>query len=316
MKHSHRLQVTPSDVRNRILSQFSAVVLLFTFVIFVALSTANNAPAKSPPEKQKKKLALRWDPPQVDAPVPSLSATPQCSLDAVVKQAAERTEELISHLKDFDAQEQLRYEQTDELGMPEVSFSARFDYLVDFDHTSGVPMAKEIRKLLAGAEGIDVNSILDRGLSTFALIFNPALQSDYDMRCEGFAPWNNQPAWVIYFHQNKAKRPRTLSIRTTMQTFPLSLKGRAWIAADSGQVMHLETNLVDGVPAIGLQGNAVSVDYAPVRFHSQDVEMWLPQSATAYLDYGKRRSIIWHRLSDFQLFSVQTQQVIEKPKNP
>ena len=28
--------------------------------------------------------------------------------------------------------------------------------------------------------------------------------------------------------------------------YPVSLKGRAWIAADSGEVMHLETNLVKG----------------------------------------------------------------------
>ena len=53
-----------------------------------------------------------------------------------------------------------------------------------------------------------------------------------------------------------------------------------------------------------------------MKFQSREVVIWLPQSATAYSDYGKRRMIIGHTFSDFQLFSVQTQQVIEKPKTP
>ncbi len=94
---------------------------------------------------------------------------------------------------------------------------------------------------------------------------------------------------------------------------PLSIKGRAWIAADSGQVMHLETSLVEGISMIELEENAISVDYAPVKFESQNVEIWLPQFAVAYTDYAKRRMIIEHTFSDFQLFSVQTQENIQKP---
>jgi hypothetical protein len=33
----------------------------------------------------------------------------------------------------------------------------------------------------------------------------------------------------------------------------------------------------------------------------------------AYTDYDKRRMIIEHTFSDFQLFSVETQQTIQKP---
>jgi hypothetical protein len=60
--------------------------------------------------------------------------------------------------------------------------------------------------------------------------------------------------------------------------------------------------------------NAVSIDYAPVAFLSRNIELWLPKSAVAYTDHGKRRTIIEHTFTDFQLFSVQTQQVIGKPK--
>ena len=51
-----------------------------------------------------------------------------------------------------------------------------------------------------------------------------------------------------------------------------------------------------------------------MAFPSRNLELWLPKSAVAYTDYVKRRTIIEYTFSDFQLFFMQTQQVIEKPK--
>jgi hypothetical protein len=305
----------PSSLKpeRRIVSPLGAALLLLIFGLF---SHALNTSAKPTQKKENKKSELRWNPPQVDAALSSISATPPCQIANVLKQAGDRAEEFITHLQDFDAQEQLRYEQTDDLGVPEMSTTARFDYLVDFGEKSDTPKVHETRTLLSGAENADLSAILDRGLPALALIFNPSLQGDYEMRCEGLTVWNDQPAWVVYFRQSKDKRARTFGVRKATQVIPVSLKGRAWIATASGQVMHLETNLVNEVPAIGMRGNSVSVDYAPVKFRSQDIEMWLPQSATAYIDYGSRRTIVMHTFSDFRLFSVQTQQVIEKPKTP
>jgi hypothetical protein len=93
---------------------------------------------------------------------------------------------------------------------------------------------------------------------------------------------------------------------------PATYQGPAWLAADSGQVMHLETNLLE----IALEESAVSVEYAPVKFKTQNVEVWLPQFAVAFTHYRNCRMIIEHTFSDFQLFSVQTQDVIQKPKEP
>ena len=289
---------------------------LLAIVLLANLAAAVTLSAGSSQKKEKKPGALEWDPPQVDAPVPGISAMPPCPLPDILKKAGERAQELIANLSDFNAHERIRYSQTDDLGVLEMSVDAKFDYLVDFGEKSEAHTVHETRTPLAGSDKAHVGEIADRGLAVLALLFNPNLQRDYEMRCEGFAQWNNQPAWVVYFRQNKEKPPRTFGIRTETQILQVSLKGRAWIAPDSGQVMHLETNLVQGIATIGLQSNAVSVDYALVKFQSRDVVIWLPQSATAYSDYGKRRIIIGHTFSDFQLFSVQTQQVIEKPKTP
>ena len=300
--------------RNRFASRSTAFVLFFTIAVLATLAAANSCPAGASQGKQKKPPPLQWNPPQVDAPIPSISATPPCPLSDVLKLASLRTTELIDHLQNFDAHEQVRYEEFDSLGIPTLAIAEKFDYLVDFGPQPGPLKVQETRTPLAGSTGENISSIMDKGLPILALIFYPGLQGDYDMRCLGSALWNTQPAWVVYFRQVNGTRPRTLSMTTAVSSFPVSLKGHAWIAADSGQIIHLETNLVSGVPIIELRANAVSIDYAPVAFPSRNLELWLPKSAVAYTDYGKRRTIIEHTFSDFQLFSVQTQQVIEKPK--
>lgn len=300
--------------RNRFVSRCSAFVLCFTISLLATFAAANLHPTGSPRDKPKKPSALHWDPPQVDTPISSLSSTPPCALSDVLKLASHRTAELIDHLQNFDAHEQVRYQETDALGISTMAIADNFDYLVDFGAQTGPLKIQETRTPLAGSDNSHLSTIVDKGLPVLALIFYPELQRDYEMHCEGITQWNSQPAWVVYFRQLDGMRPRTLSMGTAANVFPVSLKGRAWIAADSGEIMHLETNLVKGVPIIELRANAVSVDYAPVAFPSRNLQLWLPKSAVAYTDYGKRRTIIEHTFSDFQLFSVDTQQVIGRPK--
>ena len=194
-----------------------------------------------------------------------------------------------------------------------MSITAKFDYIVDFGKKSGPIQVHEIRTPLPGTSSEYLRATLDKGLPALALIFYPTIQSDYEMRCEGATEWNNHPAWVVYFRQMKGKRPRTVAMETATKVYPLGIKGRAWIATESGQVIHLETNLVNGIPMIELEENSFSVDYAPVRFQTQNVQMWLPQFAVAYVDYAEHRMITEHAFSDFQLFSVQTQEIMQKP---
>jgi hypothetical protein len=336
MRHGHQPRPTGTrGTRNRIGWRFLAFVLFSTGSLLVTLSAAKTPPARSFQEKEQKARPLRWDPPEVDTHVPSVSATPACSLPDVLNRAGQRAQELVDHLQNFIAHEQVRFEQTERLGVGRTAtitgtqqiqlkpadtyFAAKFDYVVDFGKKSEPLNIHEYRKRIAGSDDRNLAAILDKGLPVLALIFHPSLQSDYEMRCEGATDWNNKPAWVVHFHQMRGKRPRTVSMETATElrphsptkteARPLSLKGRAWIAADSGQVMHLETNLVEANLMIDLQEMAFSVDYSPVKFESQNVEIWLPQFAVAYTDYAQRRMIIEHTFSDLQLFSVQTQQV-------
>jgi hypothetical protein len=310
--------------------------------LLASLTAASSLCVGYPQEKEKKPHALRWDPPRVDVPIQSLSTTPPCVLPDVLKMAADRAVELVDHLQNFIAHEQIRYLQMPSVsmagptgitgigpipGQPEnMSFTGKFDYIVDFGKKSEPLHVREHRTRLKGTANANLDAIVGKGLPVLALIFHPSMQGDYEMRCEGFATWNDQPAWVVYFTQKKGKRPRTVTMETASELAlhdpnvreirPLRLKGRSWIGASSGQVVHLETNLLEKAPLIELEESAFSVDYAPVKFQAQNVEVWLPQFALSYTDYAGRRMIVEHTFSDFQLFSVQTQDAIQKPKEP
>jgi len=92
------------------------------------------------------------------------------------------------------------------------------------------------------------------------------------------------------------------------------LRGRAWIATDSYQIVRMETDLVNTLPEIRLFADHTMVEYGPVSFKSRNVEMWLPQSAEVYSDWRGKRMHRRHSFSNFMLFSVDEEQSISEPK--
>lgn len=140
------------------------------------------------------------------------------------------------------------------------------------------------------------------------------------MKCEGATEWNGQATWVLHFQQRKDRPSHTASFSVKGAAYPAELKGRAWIAQDSsqdsGEVLHLETSLMEAIPAANVRQMYLSIDYAPVQFRTENVRVWLPQAVDAYDDFGDHRAMINHSFTNFLLFSVRTKQHIEEPKNP
>jgi hypothetical protein len=97
-------------------------------------------------------------------------------------------------------------------------------------------------------------------------------------------------------------------------SYPVALRGRAWILADSFQVARLETDLVAPVPQIKLFADHTAIEYGPVRFKNRNVEMWLPQIAEVYYDWRGHRCHRRHSFSNYLLFSVDEKQRISEPK--
>jgi hypothetical protein len=261
---------------------------------------------------------LRWDPPDVDAPLHSRGSSQPCVLSSVLEQAGARANALIANLQNFTAQERIEYQNLGHLFHLAESDVGTFDYTVTFEQHKENVEVQEGRTPRRGSHAFPAG-IQDVGLPAIALLFLPEFQGDYEMSCEGATEWRHHPAWLVHFQQRDDKPVRTVSFSAKDGPRPAKLKGRAWIAQDSsnfGEIMHLETSLTEPMPAIGVRNWYLSIEYAPVQFRSQKVRVWLPRAADAYCDFGDHRTIIYHTFTNFLLFSVQTDQVIDKPKTP
>jgi VWFA-related protein len=268
-------------------------------------------------ERKPKSKVLLWDPPLVDGTLHSQNLPSPCLLSEVLEQAGTRADELVTNLQNFTAQEKIEYQLRSSVTHVLQSGTGAFDYTVVFGQRRGGLAVQESRTLERGTRAFPF-SIQDVGLPEMALIFLPEFQGDYEMKCEGAAEWGGQSTWVLHFEQRKDRPSHTASFRVKGVDYPAKLKGRAWISqdpsADSGEVLHLETSLMEAIPAANVRQMYLSVDYAPVQFRTQNTRVWLPQAADAYGDFGDHYTIAYHTFTDFLLFSVQTDQVIEKPK--
>jgi hypothetical protein len=256
---------------------------------------------------------MLWAPPDVDAPIPSLSSIPPCDLSKVLAGAARHASELNNNLERFSAEENIQYEMTDPLGFRENRDASVFNYAFAFEQNGGVRTSREYRTPAKGGHNFDASG-QDTGQVALALIFLPNMQSDYEMNCEGLDKWNGTFAWVIRFKQRKDQPRRTMAFHVMNNTYKAMLKGRAWISMDKEQLLCLETTLMHDIPDMRIDGGTISVEYAPVEVESKKLQLWLPKRIEAYWKIASHRVILYHTFDNFKVFSVDTQQNIEKPK--
>jgi VWFA-related protein len=304
---SYRLRVVVQEAMRRAISATSQELRM--------IPPPLAAPPSGDSEKKLKNQNLRWNPPALDSAVSALASSTPCDVAKVLEQAAERESEQVTILQNFTAEEKIEHRTSDVQNFVQDSGSETFDYIVVFQQSPGGLVFQEKRNPRHGSR-LSVVATQDIGLPEMVLIFLPNMQDDYEMSCEGAVEWDRQLAWLVRFQQRRDKPSRTYSFRVNGAVYPVGLKGRAWIASDSGQVVHMETGLMEGVPAVGVHHSYLSIDYAPVQFQTQPVRIWLPKFVDGFWDFGDHRTIVFHTFTNFMLFSVQTEQKIDKPKQP
>lgn len=283
--------------------------------------TARNLTAVVPetqPRENVKNVSFQnmaWAPPNVNAPLKSLITTPLCGLSEVLEHAGASEVDLAQNLEKFTAQEHINYVTLDRPGMVLDYDSGSFQYVYSIEQQKGGGISREYRTPLKGSHVFPAIG-QHVGGAAIALMFLPDLQADYEMKCEGLDERKGQLDWVVHFQQRKDRPARTAKIWANNVARPGMFVGRAWISKDNFQVVHLEASLMQGVPDIGLQGLAVSVDYRLVQNASGNLSFWLPDRIATYWDYDAHRIIVDHGFSDFQFFSVETKEKTREPKEP
>ncbi|MGB7284940.1 MAG: tetratricopeptide repeat protein [Candidatus Acidiferrum sp.] len=257
-----------------------------------------------------------WLPPDVDESMPPVIAGTPCNVDDVVRKAGKQIVELVSNVDRFAATETLTNQSINKYGLASDSDQRKFDYVVSIQEVRRGMLNVEEYRSSRGSQGDFPDGVATNGLPALVLIFHPYYVPNFEFACEGLARWNGGIAWQVHFRQRPDK-PNTIKkyrIGVDGPSYPAALKGRAWISADSYQILRLETDLVRPLPQIRLAAERTEVEYGPVQFRSSKVSMWLPQSADVYYDWQGRRVHRRHSFSNYMLFAVDDKQKISAPK--
>jgi hypothetical protein len=159
--------------------------------------------------------------------------------------------------------------------------------------------------------------ITTKGLPALLLIFHPYDTSAFSMKCEGLVYRKGQPTWQVYFRQraDKPNTTRSYSFGPSRRSYLVALKGRAWFAADSYQIVSLQTDLIAPMPDIQLTVDRADIEYGPVHFSSKAVDMWVPQTAELYSDLRGKKVHQRMNFGNYLLFSVDDKYKIAAPKS-
>jgi hypothetical protein len=260
---------------------------------------------------------MRWMPPDVDERIPAVEPGVPCSLPKIQDETGKRVREFVSAVNSITATETLEHEVIDAHGFPSKRESKSYTYVVSLQELHpGVYRVEEFRNGKTGQE-IFPDHLAMFGLTSLVMIFHPAYRDEYEFSCEGLSRWHGGRAWQVHFRQRPDKPARVRGYRMGKQMFSLSLRGRAWIAVDTFQIVSLETDLVAPVPQIPLNAEHISIEYAPVEFRTYKQKLWLPQSAELFVDFNVRRIHRSDQFTNYMLFSVdETQKISAPPQTP
>jgi tetratricopeptide (TPR) repeat protein len=255
-----------------------------------------------------------WAPPDVDEGKPPVEQGASCELNQVVERAGARVEELVKNVDRFTATEEMEHESLSPLGVQVARDTRRFNYLVTIQRIGGRALdVQEYRDGTVSMEAFPAH-LATLGMPALALVYHPYYRDEYEFTCEGRGEWRGRPSWVIHFRQREDRMSEMRAYRVNGMSFPVHLKGRAWIDADSSQILAMEADMVRPVPEIRLVRDHQLIEYGPVEFAKDKTTLWLPKSADWYCNLAEKRYHRRHSFSHFLLFSVDDKQWVGKPK--
>lgn len=258
-----------------------------------------------------------WAPPDIDAAQPAVSSDVACPGPEVIEQASQAAKRQFVNFERFVATEHIEHEEIAANGEPEHLRTRDFNYMV-FVEQDKKDKQLYLDEKRDGGTGLDSfpTSLATVGLIGLGVdIFQSGFAKALDFKCEGLGQWRGKAAWVMHFTQKQGERSFLRLWQTKIRTVEVPLKGRVWIATNSFDVLHVETDLREPMKELELARDHISIDYGPVQFKKAQTELWLPWNAEIFLDLHGKHYHHRHTLSNYAIFDVATENKIGAPKN-
>jgi len=256
-----------------------------------------------------------WQPPSIDRAPPPVAKGAPCPVENVIGGAGRGVEQFVDDIARFAAIEDLLHERLDDLGNPTTKDTRKFDYAASISQPRpGTILVDEYRSEHYGMETLP-DYFADKGFAALALVFHPAMRDEFQMECEGLGEWHGQATWLVHFRQRSDRPNHIQAYLVGNNTYPVSLKGRAWVTADKLQIIRIETEMINPLPEIHLLAEHQITEYGPVPFGKKKVELWLPKTAEVYMHFRGRRYYRKHTFEKYMLFSVDETQKDREAKH-
>jgi tetratricopeptide (TPR) repeat protein len=279
-----------------------------------AVTAPNLSPATLAPISPSAMLA--WAPADVDDTAPGIAPDVTCSADDIIARAGRVTLEQLENFEKFMATEHIEHQEVDEFGTPGHVRTRDFSYLAFIDHDKYGQVFLDERR--DGGKGVDEfpTSLATVGLLSLGVdVFHPGFAPSLQFKCEGLGQWHGQPAWLMHFTQRSGQKSYLRLWQNKRATVEVPLKGRVWLAAGSYEVLHIESDLREPMKDLELTRDHLVIDYGPVNFEHGQTRLWLPWHADMYLELHGHRYHHRHTLSNYMLFTVDTNNKVNAPKD-
>jgi len=281
---------------------------------FVIAGSETAKAATEIPQPDISPLVEHWVPANIDDVVPAVEPGAACDLGDVLTRAGQQLQRLPDTLDRFSATERLEHQTVNEIGVASKGETVSFAYVVSIHETrQGSLNVEEYRNGTDDASAFPEH-FATRGLPSQVFVFHPYYQGEFDMKCEGLARQGTGFAWQVHFEQKANVASRMQVHYLNGRRYPVPLKGRAWIDSTSYQVVRLQTDLREPVKPAGLYAQHTDIEYGPVRFRKDNLDLWLPIRAEFFVQTKGHRVHRRHDFSDYVLFAVEDKQIIGKPK--
>jgi Flp pilus assembly protein TadD len=257
-----------------------------------------------------------WAPPDIDSREFPLAENAPCSADEILPRAQHRMKSQLQNFEKFTATEHIDHQEIDRLGRPGPVKSRDFSYIVFVNRFKGDSFYLDEDRHATGSDSSFPTSLATTGLNNLGVsILQPAVTGEFSYRCEGLASIRGKASWQIRFQESKNSATAVRQWQREGKLFPITIKGRIWLASTSFDVLRIETDLLEPVQILGLTRDHLLVDYGPVSFTSSNTTLWLPWSAEMHMELHGHRYHHMHYLTDYMLFGVDSNHKIGKPKD-
>jgi hypothetical protein len=193
----------------------------------------------------------------------------------------------------------------------------RYLMLLDPDHPDKLrEFRTDFQGHESGTEAPASNFAKTAGFASLPQFLNARLQPLSGFRYLGAQAVDNESTDVVAFAEHvdpAGVRGRFVLGRTSV---PILLQGLAWIDASDHHIVRFRTDLLAPQPDAGLKRVTTVVLFQEVKFRSLAAGLWLPRQVNVTLGLDNLAFTNRHLYSDYQLFSVSTDEKKEAPKPP